>query len=372
MRPLAAPHNGAWMRAAEPRPADPVLLAALTDAWIPAAFAHMEQPTFVPTIDLTIHWRAAPGVPAGEHPWVLGRVHAPASAPAGRGRRTASCGARTASCSPSRASSRSSAARGDRPPRARLQRRRPPRQPAGRGRRAARATACACSPSSSVYDTEPVGEVLDQPEFLNAVVRIETDARARRRCSTRARRSSASSGARRAACATGRGRSTSTCCCSATWPSSRSACSCRTREVTVAAVRARAAARGRPGRRRCRGSTGSRARGAPLGAARLGERRSRRRSRPGSSCREPLRRAAPPPGTLPRVLREPLARQPRRRRASPSHRADVLDRQQQRAAPTPIWRSAALGCSPPITSCSIQRSTRCEVVVERARGRRAR
>jgi 2-amino-4-hydroxy-6-hydroxymethyldihydropteridine diphosphokinase len=28
--------------------------------------------------------------------------------------------------------------------------------------------------SSSVYDTEPVGEVLDQAEFLNAVVRIET------------------------------------------------------------------------------------------------------------------------------------------------------------------------------------------------------
>ena len=28
--------------------------------------------------------------------------------------------------------------------------------------------------SSAVYDTEPVGEVLDQPEFLNAVVRVET------------------------------------------------------------------------------------------------------------------------------------------------------------------------------------------------------
>jgi 2-amino-4-hydroxy-6-hydroxymethyldihydropteridine diphosphokinase len=28
--------------------------------------------------------------------------------------------------------------------------------------------------ASSVYDTEPVGEVLDQAEFLNAVVRIET------------------------------------------------------------------------------------------------------------------------------------------------------------------------------------------------------
>lgn len=29
--------------------------------------------------------------------------------------------------------------------------------------------------SSSVYETEPVGEVLDQPDFLNACVRVETD-----------------------------------------------------------------------------------------------------------------------------------------------------------------------------------------------------
>jgi len=28
--------------------------------------------------------------------------------------------------------------------------------------------------SSSTYDTEPVGEILDQPEFLNACLRIET------------------------------------------------------------------------------------------------------------------------------------------------------------------------------------------------------
>ena len=28
--------------------------------------------------------------------------------------------------------------------------------------------------SSSTYDTEPVGEVLDQPDFLNACVRVET------------------------------------------------------------------------------------------------------------------------------------------------------------------------------------------------------
>ena len=29
--------------------------------------------------------------------------------------------------------------------------------------------------SSSTYDTDPVGEILDQPAFLNACVRIETD-----------------------------------------------------------------------------------------------------------------------------------------------------------------------------------------------------
>jgi 2-amino-4-hydroxy-6-hydroxymethyldihydropteridine diphosphokinase len=29
--------------------------------------------------------------------------------------------------------------------------------------------------SSSVYETEPVGQVLDQPDFLNACLRVETD-----------------------------------------------------------------------------------------------------------------------------------------------------------------------------------------------------
>jgi 2-amino-4-hydroxy-6-hydroxymethyldihydropteridine diphosphokinase len=29
--------------------------------------------------------------------------------------------------------------------------------------------------SSSVYETEPVGEVLDQPEFLNACLKVETE-----------------------------------------------------------------------------------------------------------------------------------------------------------------------------------------------------
>jgi 2-amino-4-hydroxy-6-hydroxymethyldihydropteridine diphosphokinase len=29
--------------------------------------------------------------------------------------------------------------------------------------------------SSSTYDTDPVGEVLDQPDFLNACIRVETE-----------------------------------------------------------------------------------------------------------------------------------------------------------------------------------------------------
>ena len=71
-KPPGAATTGGWMRTAQPRPADPILLGAMTDAWIPAAFLEMDQPTFVPTIDLTIHWRAPARLPEGEHPWVLG------------------------------------------------------------------------------------------------------------------------------------------------------------------------------------------------------------------------------------------------------------------------------------------------------------
>jgi acyl-CoA thioesterase len=58
------------MRAAHPRPLDHPLVAAMTDAWMPPAFLRMSERLFVPTIDLTIHFRSP--LPAGEHPWVLG------------------------------------------------------------------------------------------------------------------------------------------------------------------------------------------------------------------------------------------------------------------------------------------------------------
>ena len=79
--------------------------------------------------------------------------------------------------------------------------------------------------SSSVYETEPVGEVLDQRAFYNACVRIET-ALDPEGSSTPARPSSGRSGASRrartATSRTGRERSTSTCCCSAMSSSRRS------------------------------------------------------------------------------------------------------------------------------------------------------
>lgn len=40
---------------------------------------------------------------------------------------------------------------------------------------ALRADGVAVTASSSVYDTDPVGEILDQASFLNACVKIETD-----------------------------------------------------------------------------------------------------------------------------------------------------------------------------------------------------
>ena len=70
--------------------------------------------------------------------------------------------------------------------------------------------------SSSVYETEPVGEVLDQPEFLNAVLRIETALGPEELLDACKAVERALGRAGRRACATGRGRSTSTCCCSAT------------------------------------------------------------------------------------------------------------------------------------------------------------
>lgn len=52
--------SGGWLRLAEPRPVDELLLAAMCDAWMPPLFSRVEVPLAVPTVDLTVHFRGRP------------------------------------------------------------------------------------------------------------------------------------------------------------------------------------------------------------------------------------------------------------------------------------------------------------------------
>ena len=69
-----APATGGWIRTADPRALDGPLVAAMTDAWAPAAFVALGRFVAAPTLDLTIHVRR-PLPPAGMAPedYVLGR-----------------------------------------------------------------------------------------------------------------------------------------------------------------------------------------------------------------------------------------------------------------------------------------------------------
>jgi acyl-CoA thioesterase len=51
-------HNAAWMRMKPARPFDHLALTALSDTWMPAAFSKLGRFVIVPTLDLTIHFRA--------------------------------------------------------------------------------------------------------------------------------------------------------------------------------------------------------------------------------------------------------------------------------------------------------------------------
>jgi acyl-CoA thioesterase len=55
--------TGGWLRPAEPEPIDEVVLAAMTDAWMPPIFSRVGEPLAVPTVDLTIHFRGVPEDP---------------------------------------------------------------------------------------------------------------------------------------------------------------------------------------------------------------------------------------------------------------------------------------------------------------------
>jgi acyl-CoA thioesterase len=59
--------NLAWLRLDPPQPLDHLVLTAMSDGWMPAAFSKIGRPLGAPTVDLTIHFRAP--VASGE--WVL-------------------------------------------------------------------------------------------------------------------------------------------------------------------------------------------------------------------------------------------------------------------------------------------------------------
>jgi acyl-CoA thioesterase len=69
-RPSRHPRNAAWARPRPAAPLDHATIASLADTLVPAAFSLLGRPLVVPTLDLTIHFRA-PLPAAGE--WVLTR-----------------------------------------------------------------------------------------------------------------------------------------------------------------------------------------------------------------------------------------------------------------------------------------------------------
>lgn len=73
LNPGEGPVTGGWIELPEPRPIDAVYIALLTDVWWPPAFEPLSSAAIAPTIDLTIHVRAAlPPAGLPDQP-VLGR-----------------------------------------------------------------------------------------------------------------------------------------------------------------------------------------------------------------------------------------------------------------------------------------------------------
>jgi acyl-CoA thioesterase len=62
--------SGGWIRLAEPEPIDAIVVAAMSDAWIPAVFTRLVDRNPVPTVDLTFHFRTTlphPSTPPDSH-----------------------------------------------------------------------------------------------------------------------------------------------------------------------------------------------------------------------------------------------------------------------------------------------------------------
>jgi acyl-CoA thioesterase len=51
---------GGWLRLSEPEIYDEAVLAAMSDAWVPAVMVHSGLPVHTPTLELTVHFRTDP------------------------------------------------------------------------------------------------------------------------------------------------------------------------------------------------------------------------------------------------------------------------------------------------------------------------
>jgi acyl-CoA thioesterase len=61
--------NVTWLRPRPEMPLDHVAVTAMSDTMVPAAFSRLERPAVVPTLDLTIHFRAP--LPSAGDGWAL-------------------------------------------------------------------------------------------------------------------------------------------------------------------------------------------------------------------------------------------------------------------------------------------------------------
>jgi acyl-CoA thioesterase len=72
---------GGWIRLPEGRAVDALVVAAMTDGWIPPVFSRVAVAMIVPTVDLTIHFRASmPLADARDDDWVLASFRTDAAA----------------------------------------------------------------------------------------------------------------------------------------------------------------------------------------------------------------------------------------------------------------------------------------------------
>ena len=219
-----------------------------------------------------------------------------ASAPPSPSRRCRERSTRSPSRSPRRAATagrrRSSSPRDGRLPRARLERRRSRASTCARRSTASRGTGSRSRRVSARYETEPVGEILDQPDFLNAAIRIRTALEPLelldvcKAVEVEGGRDFGGAPPRPAR------RSTSTCCCSATSSSQTSASTLPHREVDQPPLRPRAAARAGSGPGAAgRDAAGRRARAAWRGRAGGAGGRALAPASRARRAAEPLRRA---------------------------------------------------------------------------------